>query len=250
MAQEKQKVIRVLQPNKKPQKPKSKVFIGISALVIGVLVISGLLFAFLNKNPDQIIPQEVNQNINAEDKELLAQNQHKPAAEKSEISKHIDSEEQENKPDEDIHHPQPKLNEITNIFKHKQPTQVAVVEKKPESSNPFDHITSEQKPNATQIVDPNKNPLIKVAPAKSTPVAKASTINTTDAKLQQAAISATSTPAAQKKLETKDSKIEEPGPEASVKIQVTKSVKETSVAKETTTPKEPEIVKEKTQEKE
>ena len=202
MTQEKQKVIRVLQPTKKTTKKSSGKYVGITATVVGVLATSALLFTFLKPDSDTI--STTNAPIVSAD-----------ATDQSEASKKSDSNTKDNdleknitaknkvedqkqddraEHDDGFNEPQPKLNEITNIFKHKKEPKPAVVAQdtktKTENSNPFDNMLGNAQAKAPAIIDPKNhvplknNPLksaeAKVSPAKAKVEEKTEVIKTTE----------------------------------------------------------------------
>ena len=219
MTQEKQKVIRVLQTNKKSsaKKPRKNTAI-VASVVVGILLISGLLFAFLKNNGDE------NLDLSADSsKELDQQESNKSVFNKTSTQTAATDDPD---PNEDIQHPQPKINEITNIFKHKKETQVAVTEKQPESSNPFDHLIASDKPNTNQVVDPTKNPLLKAAPPQKGTAQDKETKKTDDSK---PAVKATDTKEAKPidtKEKSKNTESEDIVAIPAVKIEITKKIKE------------------------
>ena len=151
MTQEKQKVIRVLQPTKKPTKSSPKL-VGLTVAAIGIITASAVLFTFLPFNTDS---QALDQTIlpDTENKTLTKGNTTDAASAANQTQ-------DESNTDGDVIHPQPKLNEITNIFRHQK--EVAKVEAPTNTGNPFDSMlnTAQQNPLPTpekQLNIPNAN---------------------------------------------------------------------------------------------
>lgn len=227
MTQEKQKVIRVLQPTKKTTKVSPK-YLGISAVAIGVLATSALLFTFLKSDNDGTQAIETSQHADSSViNEKNLSNNHKDESNKPEIHASLKTAEDDNEKsldhEDDFNKNQPKPNELTNIFKHKKEAQPVVVEKQPTSSNPFDNAFGQAKvdkpiivtnPNTKLTMKPNSTTsIIPKAPDKLILVKKPT-------ELQKP-----TTPVASKNA-PKEKEPDFEVPHTSVQIAITRSVKE------------------------
>lgn len=166
MTQEKQKVIRVLQPTKKTNKVSPK-YLGISAVAIGVLATSALLFTFLKNDNEGSQTLETAQHAESSaDHEKNLSSTHQDEANKPEIHASLKTANDDNEKsldhEDEFNKNQPKANELTNIFKHKKEDQpVAVAKaKQPTSSNPFDNAFGQAKADKPIITE---NPTAKLS---------------------------------------------------------------------------------------
>lgn len=146
MTQEKQKVIRVLQPTKKPNKTSPKL-ISLSIAAVGIITASTLLFIFLPFGSDK---QNLDQNdlINTENKTTNKRNITDTSATIAQDQEGINA-------DGDVIHPQPKLNEITNIFRRQK--EEIKVDAPSSSNNPFDSVLNTRKTDALPVVEKQKD---------------------------------------------------------------------------------------------
>lgn len=220
MKQEKQKVIRVLKPTQKSKKI-PPIYFGVAAIAVGVLSVSALLFSSKEVSDHIAAPQT--QTYSTAQDQLNSQSDSALQLDPSETEQATDAS-QNDANHEDFNEPQPKLNEITNIFKHQK--QVTVQENS--SVSPFDRAIGEPKVAL---------PAAKATPTKTAPATaatKSNTAKTTEpAKIIAKPADKDSTVAdtaavvsvpAKAKEPIKDAEVE--SPRATVQITVTKSVKE------------------------
>lgn len=211
MTQEK-KVIRVLKPAKKAKKT-APMFFGIIGTAFGVIATSVLLFTFLKEDTNSKNQYVENQTIESSTDRAtnstpsLAQNA--PADITPTDDEH-----------DGFNQPQPNVNEITNVFKHKNeaPATAAAVETNASSNgNPFDNFGQATPVKPVEIL--KKPPVIqKSITAKSTESPKP--VIKPNPKAEQ--LSTRSIP----KPKAVEKEAEYEVPHASVQIAVTRSVKE------------------------
>lgn len=219
MKQEKQKVIRVLKPTQKSKKI-PRIYFGVAAIAVGVLSVSALLFSSSQEVSDHIAAPQTH--ATAQD-QLNSQSDSALQLDPSDTEQATDAS-QNDANHEEFNEPQPKLNEITNIFKHQK--QVTVQENS--SASPFDRAMGEPKVAL---------PAAKATPTKTAPATaatKSNTAKTTEpAKIiakpadKNITVADTATVVfvpAKAKEPIKDAEVE--SPRATVQITVTKSVKE------------------------
>lgn len=216
MTQEK-KVIRVLQPTKKAKKVSPMLF-GIIGTAFGVVATSILLFTFL-KDDSNVSPIQTQTEPTVEATSSNTQRSENPFSKITEQSDDaINSDEHEG-----FNQPQPKMNEITQVFQHKKNAPIVEpVESKPISSNPFDVFGQQANP----------------APALDSKAKPTNTAKTTQAKLSQLPPTLAKPLTKTEQLAAKNSSKELPKaklsekevdfevPHATVQIAVTRSVKE------------------------
>ena len=228
MTQEK-KVIRVLKPTKKAKKVSPMLF-GILGTAFGVVATSVLLFTFLKEDSSSSALQTQNHQsaeaipaVSAKpmNETLTAQsqsNQSLPQAVEQAPEAAMDDEH------EGFNQPQPKLNEITQVFQHRKEVPVAAVAEPKPSGNPFDTFNSAPKPvTAAAVARPKANLPEKASTSKAAapaqPTVKAA------AKPEPITTAKTATKEPQKaKAAEKEADYEVP--HATVQIAVTRSVKE------------------------
>lgn len=166
MNQEK-KVIRVLKPTKKAKKT-SPFYFGVIGTAFGVIATSVLLFTFLKDDSSSTSAQSVqNQNI----ENMIERT---PTQTSNDGTTHNQSNHSNNESEhDDIEHdgynqPQPNVNEITNVFKHKTDTPTtAVIEQQPNSTgNPFDNF-GQPKPQPTPVVTHTTKPTVTQKPLQT-----------------------------------------------------------------------------------
>lgn len=229
MTQEKQKVIRVLQPTKKTNKVSPK-YLGISAVAIGVLATSALLFTFLKNDNEGTQTLETAQHAESSaDHEKNLSSTHQDEANKPEIHASLKTADYDNEKsldhEDEFNKNQPKANELTNIFKHKKEDQpVAVAKaKQPTSSNPFDNAFGQAKADKPIIV---ANPTAKLSmkPNSTASVTPKTSDKLILAKKPIESTKPTSPVAAKNAPKEKERDFEVP--HVGVQIAVTRSVKE------------------------
>lgn len=213
MTQEK-KVIRVLKPTKKAKKFSPMLF-GIIGTAFGMIATSVLLFTFLkNDTSSTKIQVQNNQQINsvpvatseASTESSIAQtntrNMEQPVEQATEAV--IDDEH------EGFNQPQPKLNEITQVFQHKKEPQVVA---EPISGvNPFDTFNLQPKPAIPEKTIPTRT---------NQPVQ-----NMVKATVKPEPMTAKNSPKELQKTKAIEKEAEYEVPHATVQIAVTRSVKD------------------------
>lgn len=224
MTQEK-KVIRVLKPTKKAKKFSPMLF-GIIGTAFGVIATSVLLFTFLkNDTSSTKIQVQNNQQINsvpvatseASTESSIAQtntrNMEQPVEQATEAA--IDDEH------EGFNQPQPKLNEITQVFQHKKEPQVVA---EPKSGvNPFDTFNLQPKPVTAATLSKPK-PAI---PEKTIPTRTNQPVqNMVKATVKPEPMTAKNSPKELQKTKAIEKEAEYEVPHATVQIAVTRSVKD------------------------
>lgn len=213
MNQEKPKVIRVLTPSKKAKKI-SPMYFGAAAIAIGAVSISALLFSF-SKDDSNPPPMEQNSTKPIEQDRLNTQHDSTPQVNSSDIAE-SDHDAQSDSSHEDFNQPQPKLNEITNLFKHKKEE---VVQQHPNAS-PFDRAFPEKKvltPAAVKIAPPT----LAVKPSLIKPIEQAKIVKKPTEKNTVPIVTKLPTT-----IKENPKELEVESPRATVQITVTKSVKE------------------------
>lgn len=216
MTQEK-KVIRVLQPTKKAKKVSPMLF-GIIGTAFGVVATSILLFTFL-KDDSNVSAIQTQTEATVEATSSNTQRSENPFSKITEQSDEtINSDEHEG-----FNQPQPKMNEITQVFQHKKNVPIVEpVEPKPSSSNPFDVFGQQAKPapaldSKAKLTDNAKTTQAKLSQVPPT-LAKPLT------KTEQLAAKNSPKELSKAKLAEKEADFEVP--HATVQIAVTRSVKE------------------------
>lgn len=216
MTQEK-KVIRVLQPTKKAKKVSPMLF-GIIGTAFGVVATSILLFTFL-KDGSNVSPIQTQTERAVEATSSDVQRSENPFSKITEQSDEaINSDEHEG-----FNQPQPKMNEITQVFQHKKNVQIVEpVEPKPSSSNPFDVFGQQAKPAPALDSKAKPTDTAKTTQAKLSQVP--STLAKPLTKTEQLAAKNTSKELVKSKIVEKEADVQVP--HATVQIAVTRSVKE------------------------
>ena len=229
MTQEK-KVIRVLTPNKKAKKFSPMLF-GIIGTAFGVIATSVLLFTFLKEDSSSAAIQTQNHQ-SAESipavtpkpttETLIAQtsqnNQTMPQSVEQATEDAMDDEH------EGFNQPQPKLNEITQVFQHKKEAPVAAVAEPKPSGNPFDTFNPPPKP-VTAAAVPRPKPSLPEKALTSKAAAPAQT--TAKAAVKPVPITTAKTAAKEpQKAKAAEKEADYEVPHATVQIAVTRSVKE------------------------
>ncbi|MBU3845408.1 MAG: hypothetical protein H9855_00235 [Candidatus Acinetobacter avistercoris] len=216
MTQEK-KVIRVLQPTKKAKKVSPMLF-GIIGTAFGVVATSILLFTFL-KDDSNVSAIQTQTEATVEATSSNTQRSENPFSKITEQSDEtINSDEHEG-----FNQPQPKMNEITQVFQHKKNVPIVEpVEPKPSSSNPFDVFGQQAKPapaldSKAKLTDNAKTTQAKLSQVPPT-LAKPLT------KTEQLAAKNSPKELSKAKLAEKEADFEVP--HATVQIAVSRSVKE------------------------
>lgn len=211
MNQEK-KIIRILQPAKNTKKV-SPILFGIIGTTFGVIATSILIFTFLNDNSSVSTLQTKN-NIAAESKSTTS------SLTSENITTQINQQANDDLGDEHegFNQPQPKMNEINQVFQHKKEVQVGLVSEPKPSGNPFDTFNQQPKPinpfeaKAKPNVIENKNKAPQPVPTANKPAANSDQITTK------------TTPKNPPKNNNKEADYEVP--HATVQIAVTRSMKE------------------------
>lgn len=217
MTQEK-KVIRVLQPTKKAKKV-SPILFGIIGTAFGVVATSILLFTFL-KDDSNVSPIQTQTEPTVEATSSNTQRSENPFLKITEQSNEaVNSDEHEG-----FNQPQPKMNEITQVFQHKKNVPIVEpVEPKPSSSNPFDVFGQQAKP--APALDSKAKPTTDTA---KTTQAKLSQVPPTLAKplTKTEQLAAKNSPKELPKAKLAEKEADFEVPHATVQIAVTRSVKE------------------------
>ncbi|AMW80252.1 hypothetical protein AMD27_16000 [Acinetobacter sp. TGL-Y2] len=224
MTQEK-KVIRVLTPNKKAKKFSPMLF-GIIGTAFGVIATSVLLFTFLKEDSSSAAIQTQNH----KSAESIAAVPPKPTTETLTAQTDQNNQAVEQAPEvemddehEGFNQPQPKLNEITQVFQHKKEAPVATVAEPKPSGNPFDTFKPAPKPVAAAAV-PRPKPSLpeKALPGKTSVPAQP----TVKAAVKPEPMTAKTAAKEPQKAKAAEKEADYEVPHATVQIAVTRSVKE------------------------
>lgn len=225
MTQEK-KVIRVLTPNKKTKKFSPMLF-GIIGTAFGVIATSVLLFTFLKEDSNSaaiqsqnhqsaesipaVTPKPTTETLTAQTSQTIPQSVEQ-ATEDAMDDEH-----------EGFNQPQPKLNEITQVFQHKKEAPVAAVAEPKPSGNPFDTFKPAPKPvTAAAVVRPKPSLPEKALPGKTSIPAQP----TVKAAVKPEPITAKTAAKEPQKAKSAEKEADYEVPHATVQIAVTRSVKE------------------------
>lgn len=223
MTQEK-KVIRVLKPTKKAKKVSPMLF-GILGTAFGVIATSVLLFTFLKEDSSSsAIQTQNNQSIESSPiykttSETLTAQPPQTLEQSIEHATDVVMEDEH----EDFNQPQPKLNEITQVFQHKKQAAVAAVAEPKPSGNPFDTFNPQPKAITTATI-PKPKPTV----SEKTLSGKAATPaqSTVKAIAKPESMTAKAAPKESQKAKTAEREADYEVPHATVQIAVTRSVKE------------------------
>ena len=218
MNHEKQKVIRVLKPSKKNQKTQkmSSIYLGAAALTVGIFSLAVVIFSG-SKNDSELSNVEKT-SIKSLEKQQMGGHITSELSIHTRDNPQLASNRQDDQAQDDFNQPQPKLNEITNIFKH----QKATIPPENLNASPFDNAfaqTQLDKPTA-KVAAPHTQPKLNLPkPNEQAKVVK----KPTEKKVAITPI-APPAPAVKVKESAKDPEVE--SPRATVQITVTKSLQE------------------------
>lgn len=226
MTQEK-KVIRVLKPTKKAKKVSPMLF-GIVGTAFGVIATSVLLFTFLKEDSSSTGIQTQNNAL----VESIPAVPHKPETEALTAQTNSQSmqppvEQSTDAATDDEHEgfnqPQPKLNEITQVFQHKKEAPVAAVAEPKPSGNPFDTFNPQPKSVTTAAIAKPKAILPEKAISAKAAIPAQSTAK---AVMKPEQMTAKAAAKESKHVKAAEKEADYEVPHATVQIAVTRSVKD------------------------
>lgn len=219
MNQEK-KVIRVLKPTKKAKKV-SPIYYGILGTAFGVIVTSVLLFTFLKDDSITNSNQSISNIENVSEQSPPQTSNTSPILSQDDPS---NSESDHENGHDGYNQPQPNVNEITNVFKHKPETPVTAVAPKPSSSsgNPFDNFGQPKPKPAPVVTHTTKQPTVAQKSLQAKVSEPPKTIKKPEPAVSKPENKIEQTTAKTKAVEKEDYEV----PHATVQIAVTRKAKE------------------------